>query len=58
MSFFIFLFFLLSIIFSEKIDSSQGDTDTRKLQSNDGYSNIRIHVDDYCLGLEEDSSSK
>ncbi len=55
MSFFIFLFFLLSIIFSEKIDSSQSDT--RKLQS-DGFSNIRIHTDVDCLYLSSTSPSK
>ena len=47
MSFFIFLFFLLSIVFSEKIDSSQSDK--RKLQIADEYSNIRILIDYNCL---------
>jgi len=47
MSFFIFLFFLLSIVFSEKIDSSQSDK--RKLQIADEYSNIRIFIDYKCL---------
>ena len=49
MSFFIFLFFLLSIIFSEKIDSSQSDK--RKLQTAEEYSNIRIHINYDCLTL-------
>ena len=53
MSFFIFLFFLFSIIFSEKIAPSKGDT--RKLQSDDGYSNIRIYVNDNCLGIGSDT---
>ena len=50
MSFFILLFSLFSIIFSEKTGSSKSDT--RKLQSDDGYSNIRIYVNDNCLGRE------
>ena len=56
MSFFIFLFFLFSVIFSEKIDPSQSDK--RKLQSEDGYSNIRIHIDYECLYLTSTSPSK
>jgi len=58
MSFFIFLFFLLSIIFSEKTERSQNNT--RKLQT-DGYSNLRIYTNVNCLlyeDIEEDSPSK
>jgi len=58
MSFFIFLFFLLSIIFSEKTERSQNNT--RKLQT-DGYSNLRIYTNVNCLldeGIEKESPSK
>ena len=56
MSFFIFLFFLFSIIFSEKAGPSKRDI--RKLQSDDGYSNIRIYVNDNCLGIEPTTPCK
>ena len=53
MSFFFFIFFFILFIFSEKINSSE--LNKRDLQS-DTFDNIRIYIDDECLGYQSSAS--
>ena len=56
MSFFLFIFFLIVIIFSEKIDEPMSNIRNLQTESNE-FDSIRIYVDDNCLGGSNSQSS-
>lgn len=55
MSSFIFLFLLISITFSEKTNPSKDDT--RNLQSDDEFDNIRIYINYNCFDFKSLTSA-
>ena len=56
MSFFLFIFFLIVIAFSEKIDDPTSNIRNLQTESNE-FDSIRIYVDDNCLGGSSSQSS-
>ena len=56
MSFSLFIFFLIVITLSEKIDDTLNNKRNLQTESSE-YSNIRIYVDDQCLDTSQSQSS-
>ena len=57
MSFFLFIFFLIVFTFSEKIEDSRNNIRNLQAESN-SFNNIRIHINDDCMGTSSSSENR